>query len=167
MSEALLTQAAHWLALALTLGAIAGALGAVTARSLYAMCVYLVVAGACAAASLLALGAGDAALAQALIGVALTPVLLLATILLSTRAAKPRHNGRPWLTLIAAIAAAGAVLLVTPELGPPPPVAAPAQSGALAPWLTALVFVAVAACVGLLGYGERGALQRLAPERDE
>lgn len=163
----MLTQAAHWLALVLTVGAIAGALGAVTARSLYAMCVYLVVAGACAAASVLALGAADAALAQVLVGVAFTPVVLLAVMLLSARATKPRQGARPWWALLAAVATAAAVFWAMPELGPATPVVAAATEGAVAPWLTALIFVAVASCVGLLGYGERGALQRVVQERDE
>ncbi len=161
----MLTQAAQGLALVLMLGAFAAAFGALTARSLYAMCVYLVVTGACAAATVLTLGSPDAAIAQTLVGVVLTPLLLLAAILLSTRATKPRREGRPWLTLIAAAAAFAAVMLVAPDLGPPR-ASPPAQTGALAPWLTILVFVAVAACVGLLGYGERGALQR-APREPE
>ena len=166
-ADEVLSLGAQALALLLTVGAFAGAVGAMTARSLYAMCVHLVVTGAYAAASMLALGAGDGALAQALLGVALTPVVLLAAMLLSARAAKPRRSGLPWLTLAAAAGAAVAVLWVMPALGAPAPPAPIVQTGGLAPWLAALVFVSAAACVGLLGYGERGALQRLAPRGDE
>lgn len=166
-AQDLLSLAAHGLALALTIGAAAAVIGALTARSLYAMCVQLIAAGACIAASMLTLGAGDGALAQALLGVALAPVVLLATMLLSARAAKPRRTGVPWLTFVAAAAAAVAILWMTPELGRAAPAAAQTQAGALAPWLAMLVFVAAATCVGLLGYGERGALQRIAPRGDE
>jgi len=35
-----------------------------------------------------------------------------------------------------------------------------AEAGAVGFWLAPLLLVAAAACVGVLGYGERGALQR-------
>jgi uncharacterized MnhB-related membrane protein len=166
MSAALTSLGAQALALALTLGVIAAALGALTARSLYVMGVYLAAAGALAAVAMLALGAPDASLAQALFGFVLAPVILLAALLLSAQGAKPRRRGLPWLTIAAALAAGGVVLWAAPELAAATRGVEAPFVGALAPWLAPLVFVAAAACVGLLGYGERGALQR-APGRDE
>jgi uncharacterized MnhB-related membrane protein len=161
MIARILEGAADWIALALMLGVIAAALGAASARSLYAMSMYLTAAGALAAAALLAHGAGDAALAQALVGIGLAPFLVLAALLLSSRAAKPRRGGRPWLSIVAACAVAGAVLWTLPDLGAPAPARiALVADHPLAPWLAPLLLVLAAACVGLLGYGERGALER-------
>lgn len=162
MSERVLDLAVDWLALGFTFGVIAAALGAVTARSLFAMCMFIAAAGAMAAAALLARGAGDAGLGIALLLGGLTPFLLLAALLLSTRAAKPRRRGRPWITIAAACFAAGAVLWALPDLGAPAP-ARIALTGAspITLWLTLLAFAGFAGCAGLLGFGERGALERL------
>lgn len=167
MSATLVAASEQWAALVLTLGVIAAALGAVTARSLFAMAMYLAVACALAAAALLALTKPDAALAVALVGVGVVPFLLLAAMLLSARAIKPRR-GRPWLTLSAAGAVGAALLWAIPDLAATPariamgPEAAPhlAVTVLIAP----LVFIAAAACLALLGFGERGALVP-APER--
>lgn len=155
----------------LSLGVLASAIGAAAARSLFSVSMFVAVAGALAAAALVAVGAGEAALTQALFGVGVAPVVLLASLLLSTRAAKPRRDGRPWLTIIAAVAATAAVLWVLPELGPAPTAAPTRPGGAfdlgVTAWLAVLGFTAVAGAVALLGYGERGALQRARLERDE
>jgi hypothetical protein len=162
MSEQVLRLAVDWLALALTLGVIAAALGAVTARSLFAMCMFILAAGAMAAAALLARGAGDAGLAAALLFCGLAPFLLLAALLLSARTAKPRRRGRPWLTIAAACFAAAAVLWALPDLGAPATVRiALTQPSPITLWLALIAFAGVAACVGLLGFGERGAFERL------
>lgn len=167
MNAEMIALGVETLALALTAGVIAAAFYAVTARSLFAMCVALVAAGALAAGALLALGAGGAALGQALFGVALAPVILLAALLLSSRAVKPARGGRPWLTIAAASAVAAAILWGAPELaGPSTARVAPAPAAPITPWIAPLIFVAAAACVGLLGFGERGALERL-PDIDE
>src|SRR5688572_19457257 len=168
MIARVIDDAGAWVALVLTFGVIASALGAAMARSLYTLCMHIAAAGALAAAALLAHGAGDAALTQVLFGAGVAPFLLLAVLLLSTRAAKPMRRGRPWLTIAAAGVAASAILWAIPDLGAPAPVRiALAPDAPIAPWLAPLILVAGAACVALIGFGERGALARLMPqERD-
>lgn len=145
-----------WLAVAaMLLGA--GAAGAVLwARSLFSVCAGLAALCACAAAALLALGYADGALAVALLGVAIAPVLLLGGVLLSSRSVKPPARRLPWLSIAAATLAALAMVWAAPTLAFQPPVHASREGGSIA--LAALVFTAVAACVALLGYGERGVL---------
>jgi hypothetical protein len=133
--------------------ALGAAVAVLTARSLVSACVSLAALCACAAAAVLALGYGDAALALALLGVGVAPVMLLAGVLLSSRAVKPRRA--PWLSIAAAAAAGAAMLSAAPELDCAKEIAAPREPSAA---LAALVFVAVAAAVALLGYGERGVL---------
>jgi hypothetical protein len=129
------------------------------------MCVSVAAMCAVGAAATLAFGYGVAGVALALFGAALAPVLLLAGVLLSARAAKPQARGAPWLTLACGAAAAGAILWPAPELAAAArPLSAIAGSHTL--WLAVLVFVAAAACAGLLGYGERGVLERRAGDRD-
>lgn len=147
------------LALLLTLGAIAAALGAVTARSLFATVMYLLMVGALAGAAVLALGVGDAALALLLLMIGVAPTLLLGGVLLTTRAAKTRRGGAPWLSLAGGFAVALVLGWGVSDLGAAN-IATHAGPGALAPWLAPLAFVAAAACLGLLGYGERGALEK-------
>lgn len=163
MSAPLLQLVMSGLALAFSVGAIATTLGALLARSLVSMTMFLAATAALAGGAMLALGAGDAALAWVLIGVGLAPVAFLAVMLLSVRTAKARR-GLPVFALAAAFAAGAGVLWATADVGPGAPTLA--SNGGLAGWLTPLLFVAVAACVGLLGYGERGALQR-PPSGDE
>lgn len=150
-----------WLALALMLGAIVAGCGAAMTRTLYSLVMYVAAAAAFVAAALLALGAGDGALAAALLGVGLAPFLLLAAMLLSSRTAKPRQHGRPWLTIATAAAAASVIFWTLPDLGTPVQEPLDLQAPrALAPWIAPLIVVAAAACVGLLGFGERGAFSR-------
>lgn len=167
MIPAIVENAADWIAFAAICGAIATAVGAATARSLFATCMFAVTTSALAAIALLAFGAGDAALAQSLVGVGVFPFLFLAGLLLSARATRQRPGGRPWLTIAAAGGAAVLTFSVLPQIG-----AAGAEPVAtailtVAPWLAPLVLVAAAACVGLLGFGERGALERSAHEEPE
>lgn len=160
--------AGDWIALALMAGVAVAALGAATARSLYAMVMFLAAAGALTAAALLAQGAGDAALAQALAGAGAAPVLLLATLLLSARAAKQRRRLRPWLTIAAGSAAAGVILWTLPDLGVASPVrVALTGEAAFSAWLAPLLLVAAAACCGMLGFGERGPLEPAQAARRE
>jgi hypothetical protein len=149
----------HWLALGFTCAAFVIAIAALMARSLFAMCMYLAAAGVLGAAAMLALGAGDAGLAAALFLAAWAPLLLLAAMLLTARATKAKRRSGPWFSLAAALVTAGGVLAVVPELGD---AATPAAggAGAIGAWLAPLLLVAAAACVGLLGFGERGALQQ-------
>ncbi len=153
----------QWLALAFLCATAVTAVAALMARSLVAMCMYLAAAGVLAAAAMLALGAGDGALTLALFLAAWAPLLLLAAMLLTARATRAKRRGWPWFSLSAAIAAAAGVLFAVPDLGG---AAAPAAAnpGAIGAWLAPLLLAAAAACVGMLGYGERGALQHAGSE---
>lgn len=153
-----------WFAFALTLAALAAAFAALTARSLFALAMHVAAFGAIVAAALLNLGAGEAALGGALVVVVWTPLLLLGGMLLSARAAKQLGKGAPWGSIFAASLAAGAVLIAVPDLGEPAAPLQPASPSAIGPWLAPLIVVTAAACVALLGFGERGALRR--PEHD-
>jgi uncharacterized MnhB-related membrane protein len=155
---ALVPQTLPWIAVAAMLLSAGAALALLTARSLFGVCIALAALSACAAAALLALGYADGALALAAFGAGIAPVLLLAGVLLSSRAVKPRARGLPWLSIAAAACAAAAMLWAAPTLGLAEPVAAPRGGVSLA--LAMLIFVAIAACVALLGYGERGMLGR-------
>lgn len=159
MTTLAVASAAEFGALALMAAALACACGAATARSLFAMCMYVAAAAALASATMLALGAGSAALGVALFGVGLAPVMVLAALLLSARAVKPKRRGLAWVTIAAAIAVAGAMLWASPELAHtrPAPIVPELNVSAL---LALLLFPAIAAVVALLGYGERGALER-------
>lgn len=153
------TEAAlHWLALGFACAALVVGVAALMARSLFAMCMYLAATSVLVAAATLALGAGDAALTLALFAAAWAPLLLLAAMLLTARAARGKRRGGPWFSLTAAVLAAAAMLFAVPDIGAP---SAPAaiDVGAMSAWLAPLLLAAAAACVGLLGYGERGALQ--------
>lgn len=141
------------LAILLSAGAAIAVLGA---RSLFGLCVALAALSACAAGALLALGRADGAAGTAVLGVGIAPIVLLSAVLLSARAAKPRRRGAPWLSIGAAALAAAAMVWAAPTLDLAPQIAAPHEGAPLA--LAALVFVGLATCVGLLGYGERGVL---------
>jgi len=157
------TQALPWFALMLVALCAMLALGVLTARSLFAVSMRLAALSALATAALLALGYGDGALVLALVGAGVAPTLLMGGVLLSARAAKPRKR-RPWLSLAAVAACALAVLIAAPDLADAPRAVAGAGPNAL--WLGALAFVAASACVALLGYGERGALEGARVDRD-
>ena len=144
-----------WLAVAAMLLS-AGAAGAVLwGRSLFSACVGLAALYACGAAALLALGYADGALGLGLLG-ALAPVLLLGGVLLASRSLKSRGRRSPWLSIVAGAIAGLAMLWAAPTLDLQPPIQAARGGASIA--LAALVFTAVAACVALLGYGERGVL---------
>lgn len=152
------------LAVALAAGALVLALGALGARTLFAACAHLAGLGALAAAAVLLLGAGDGALALAVFAVGLAPVLLMAATLASAPAVRARR-AFPWLSIAAAALAAAIVVASMLDL-PPQAARAPPRTGALGFWLAPLLLAAAAACVGLLGYGERGALLRRGEERE-
>lgn len=158
MSALALDWGAHVLALVFALGAFVCALATAMARSLFAMCMSLASAHACAAVAVMGLGAGDAALMLALYGAGFAPVLVLAGLLLSARATKTYKRAPVLLAGVAATAAGAAMLWAAPELSAASPHLLHA-SGAVAPWMAALLFVAALGCVGLLGYGERGAFE--------
>lgn len=152
------------LAVALASGAVVLAVAALTARALFVACAYLSGLAALAAAAALLMGAGDGALALAIFGVALAPVLILAAALLTAPAVRARR-ALPWLSISAAAFAAFVMFGATMDLAPRQ-IAAAHHADALGFWLTPLLLAAAAACVGLLGYGERGAFARRGEERE-
>lgn len=154
---------AAWLATVLALGAGVVALAALRARSLFVLAACVAGASSLAAGALVLLGAGDGAVALAAFGVGVAPVVLMGGVLLSARTAKTTRSA-PWIGMIAVAAGIGAAALLAPELGRAS--AGPVQIGPVGLWIGMLVFVAAAAVVGLLGYGERGALGRLDNGRD-
>ncbi|HET9230950.1 MAG TPA: hypothetical protein VFO00_06655 [Vitreimonas sp.] len=145
-----------WLAVvAMLLGA--GAAAAVLwARSLFSACVGLAALCTCAGAALLALGFADGAVVVGLLGGAIAPVLLLGGVVLTSRSVKPTAWRLPWLSILAAALAALAMMWGVPALDLQQQIQEPRGGASVA--LAALVFTAVAACVALLGYGERGVL---------
>lgn len=147
---------AQWLGLALMAGMLAAAGAAIAARTLMAMALHLAIAGALASAALVLFGAGDAALAMALFAAGFAPVMLMAAMLLSARTAKQMPRGRPWLTLASALIAGAAIAAILPEAAPPAAASAPTPGASV--WFAVLALVAAAGCIGLVGYGERGAL---------
>lgn len=149
----------HWLALALLIVAIAASFGAIFARSLFVAAMHLVAAAVSVAAIVLLLGAGESALGVALFAAAWAPVLLLAAMLLSTRAAKPAHAGAALFGWIGAALALPLVWWPLTELGSRTPALATTALG-FSFWLAPLLLVLAAVCLALLGYGERGAMTR-------
>lgn len=156
---------APWLALALIAGVAACAFAAATARSLVAACLSLWAMAALAVAALLSLGRNDVALAMALLAACLAPLLLFGTLLLSARVAKASKRRAPYITVLGAAVVVGAMVWALRDL----PAAAPAQpADASALFFAApLVLAAVAGAIGLLGFGERGALEKFAETADE
>ncbi len=152
-----LANVANVLALALLFAAILTAVSALRAHSIVAAAVQLAATGALCAAATTLIG-GDA-MAVALVFAAIAPVLLLAAMLLTSPTA--RSGARtPWLTFAAGAVAAGTIILAA-DLGAAPPHAAPASSpfDAASFWIAPIIFLAAAACIALLGFGERGALR--------
>ena len=146
-------------ALVLLCVTLALAAAVVTARALFAACVCTILLAAAAAAVLLAQDATLPALALAIFGAALLPIWLLASMLLSGNAVKARRRGGFWLSLAAAAAAAALTGVLAPEMAVTHAVSIPAPSG-LAGLLATLLFATAVSAIGLLGYGERGTLER-------
>jgi uncharacterized MnhB-related membrane protein len=161
MTDGLVAQLLPWFAIVLLALVAALALTLLTARSLFMVCVLSAALSGLAAVALLALGRGEAAIALALVGAGVAPILLMGGVLLSARTVKPRRRGAPWLSTLAAALAAAAVLWAAPDIAASPPIAAAPGGAGLA--LAALIFVAIAGCAAMLGYGERGVLES-APE---
>lgn len=155
-------SAGPWLAAGLVFVAIATAIAVVNARSLFVMSVAVAATSAVAAAAVLALRGGDGALALAAFGVGLAPVILLAGVLLSARVTKTPARAVAVLSIVGITGAIAVVLLVAPELRDAQP--RPIGGGDAADiWLAALLFVVAVGCAALLGYGERGVLEKSAP----
>lgn len=151
-----------YLALVLMGVAIASAIGALAARSLFVSGMHVIAAGVCAAAATMLLRGGDGALAFAVFAAAWAPVLLLAAMLLSTRSSKAARAKLPWASVLGALFVALALWWPLLDLRNAAPAAASAPATALSFWLAPVVFAAAAVCLGALGYGERGALVRRA-----
>lgn len=152
-----------WLAVALLGLAIATAIGAMLARSLFVTCVHVAVTGVAVAAAVLLLGADDGGMALALFAAAWAPVLLMAAMLLSARATKAASARRfPWLSLLGAAVAAAAIWWPLGELVTAAPADVQSELSGLSFWLAPLVLVAGAGCVAALGFGERGSLRQRA-----
>jgi hypothetical protein len=164
MNSDLVELAAPWLAVALVAGVAVIAAAMLSARTMFVMCVALAAMAALGAAALAALDAGEAAIALAAFGVGIAPVLMLSGVLLSARAAKRAKGGLPVISAIAIGAGVMMAVLVAPELGAAPQSLAPMAPGGV--WLAVLVFVAAAGCAALLGYSERGVLERRGGEPD-
>jgi hypothetical protein len=149
----------HWLALSLLGVAVASSFGAIVARSLFVTAMHLIGAAVSVAAIVLLLGAGEGALGAALLAAAWAPVLLLAAMLLSTRAAKLAHAGAALLGWVSAALALPLVWWPLSELGVRAQTTATATIG-MSFWIAPLLLVLAAVCLALLAYGERGAMAR-------
>ncbi len=138
--------------------ALVGGCGAIFSRSLFAGCMHLTAVGASVAALILLLGAADGALALALFAAAWAPVLLLGAMVISARAAKTTTRGVPYVSLLAAAAALVGAWWPLSEIIGQDAISEQAPV-AITFWLAPLLLVIAVACVGLLGYGERGAFE--------
>lgn len=156
MSAAIGDMAA-WLAVALALGVAVLALAMLRARSLFITATAVAAMSALAAGAVLLLGGGDGAVALAAFGVGVAPLVLMGAVLLSSRTAKGGRSGLIAHGIGVAAAIAGAVLIAPEWTTRAPSDAAQAPTPL---WLGVVVFVAVVACVAILGFGERGALDR-------
>lgn len=135
------------------------AMTALAARALFVACVSGALVGAVAGLVLLANGAVLPAIGLIVLGVALFPAWLLGGMLLSTNAAKDSRRRAPWLTLLAALATTAVIVTVTPDVAATRSVSFPEPAG-LPALLAAIMFVAGVSVIGLIGFGERGALER-------
>lgn len=149
-----------WLAVMLTASAVVLAISVLSARSLFVMSISFGATAALGAGALLALGGGDGALNLVLAGAGLAPIILLAGVLLSARAAKAQHRGVLWLSLAAVALAIAAVASIAPELMNARAALRQFAEPTSGVWLAALMFVATIGAVALLGYDERGALEQ-------
>lgn len=157
MTDAALASVAQWLGVAFAAGAVLCGTAALLSRSAFAMIMRLAAAAALGACTLLAMANGEGAIALALFGVGVAPVLLMGGALLSAQVSK--RAKRPWTSVLLALAAIAPIAWAAADLANAPAVqgAPVAISGV---WLAALALVAACACAGLLGYGERGIMQR-------
>ncbi|MBI3440129.1 MAG: hypothetical protein HY054_16010 [Proteobacteria bacterium] len=135
------------------------AVAALRTRALFVagVCVSLLTTAVCAA--LLISGAVVAAIALTACGAALLPVWSLGGALLSGNAVKAGRRRVSWLALGAVVGAIGLVAAVVPDLTVSH-ARVVAEPQGLPVLLSALMFVAALSAVALIGYGERGALDR-------
>lgn len=156
MSEQTIAQMAPFVAAPLMLAVIAAAAAALMARSLFVMCMGLAAAGVTGSAVLLAISAREGAFALAISAAGWAPVLLFATMLLSARSTKDASRRLPWVTGLAGVSAVVVFAWVGTQIEAPAPRSAPHAEFGL--WAAPLLLAVASACVGLLGFGERGVL---------
>jgi hypothetical protein len=151
-----------WLAAGLAGAMLAAGVAALLARSLLAACIYVFTSSACAAAAAAVLGADSASLALTAAAGGWAPVILLAGVSLTSRISRSTAGAMPWGSIAGAAALA---MIVTwsarGRLAPAPAheELAYANSG-LGLWMAVIALAAGAGCIALLGFGERGALER-------
>lgn len=138
---------------------------ALAARALFVACVTGALMSAVAGLTLMSEGASAAAIAVVVLGVCLFPTWLLGGMVLSANAAKDSRRRGPWLISLAALATAAVILAASPELITTANIAVPETAG-LPALLAALMFVAGVCVIGLIGYGERGALSGVSERRE-
>jgi hypothetical protein len=147
---------ARWLAFVLASGAAIAGIGAGMARTHFVSVLYLAAAMMLAAMAMLAFGADQAAVALAIAGIAWVPLFLFGGVLLSGKAVRSRARGR-WLVTAVAIMSGAVVAWAARDSLPETALAAPQGFGV---WLAPLILAPTIVCIGLLGFGERGALER-------
>jgi hypothetical protein len=149
--------AAPWMAVSAVILALIAAAAVFMARSLFTLAMSIAAFCACMAGGVAALGFGDASLALAVFGAAIAPVVLLGGMLLTARSVKPRKSALPWLSIVAALGAAAAMLWAIPTIDLSASITkAQGSSGAD---VVAVLFAACVGCIAVLGYGERGVLE--------
>ena len=135
------------------------AMTALGVRALFVASVTCGLMAAIGALVLLANGAVLPAIGLIAFGAMLFPAWLLGGMLLSANAVKENRRRGGWLAQVAALVTAAVIVAATPELAATHGVvhADPAGLPAL---LATVMFVAGVSVIGLIGYGERGALDR-------
>ncbi|MDX2274679.1 MAG: hypothetical protein NW206_04440 [Hyphomonadaceae bacterium] len=150
---------APWLALVLIAASAACAVAAATTRSLVILALSLWACAAFATTALLCLSESTGALALALFAAGLAPALLLATLSLSARAVKGPKRKLPYLTIAGGLCVIGVLIWGLPDLASAARQQRANDDAALY-FLSVTVFAGIAALVGVLGFGERGALEK-------
>lgn len=148
----------QWLGVVLLAAAIIAAIGVVLARSLFALCMHVLATGLAVAAFIALVNDADAGfMAAGAVGAA--AILMICGVTLTARAVKPAHAKSVVRVLGAAGVAALLIVMAAPHVALP--AQTPHHAGALqvAVWLAPLMLTAAAACLGLLGFGERGAFE--------
>lgn len=150
----------QWLGVVLLVAALAAALGVMLARSLFALCMHVLATGATIAVFVALVNAADVGLMIAAAVIAVS-ILMICGVTLTARTVKAAQTHGASLARILGAAAVAALLIAmaAPQFALSAP--APPTGGALhvTVWLAPLMLTLAAACLGLLGFGERGALE--------
>jgi uncharacterized membrane protein len=157
---------AQWLGVALLALAFAAAIGVMLARSLFALCMHVFTTGVAIAAFVALVGDADAGLVTAAAVIAAS-VLMIWGVTLTARAVKASPLPGSGIVRVLGSLGAGALLIAmaAPQVALPAP--APHQGGEpqIAVWIAPLMLTLAVACLGLLGFGERGALEPAEKDR--